>query len=106
MMLVHGSVYEVLSAVAKFGVSRFLIYCAVCVTLGEDGRLTEEVERVRQMQSELPEDAGIDNGRTRWEFDCRGRCIEKLEKLGDKVARDSKKHDQAIVYYSSALSPD
>jgi len=35
--------------------------------------------------------------------DFRGRCAEKLEKLGD-IARDSKKHDEAIGYYSNALS--
>ena len=37
--------------------------------------------------------------------DFRGRCVEKLEKLGD-IARDSKKHDEAIGYYSNALSLD
>jgi len=37
--------------------------------------------------------------------DFRRRCIEKLEKLGD-LARDSKKHDNAIGYYSNALSLD
>ncbi|KAI9571003.1 hypothetical protein HD554DRAFT_235697 [Boletus coccyginus] len=37
--------------------------------------------------------------------DFRGRCVEKLEKLGD-VARDFKKHDVAIRYYSNALSLD
>jgi len=35
----------------------------------------------------------------------RGRCVEKLERLGD-IARDSKKHDEAIGYYSNALSLD
>jgi len=35
--------------------------------------------------------------------DFRRRCVEKLEKLGD-IARDSKKHDEAIGYYSHVLS--
>ena len=34
--------------------------------------------------------------------DFRACCVEKLEKLGD-IARDSKKHDDAIEYYSNAL---
>ena len=38
-------------------------------------------------------------------YQFRGRCIEKLEKLGD-TARDSKKHDKAVGYYSDALSLD
>ena len=37
--------------------------------------------------------------------DFRGRCVEKLEKLGD-TAKDSKKHDEAVGYYSNALSLD
>ena len=38
-------------------------------------------------------------------LDFRGRCVAKLEKLGD-TARDSKKHDEAIGHYSNALSLD
>ncbi|KAI9461360.1 hypothetical protein HD554DRAFT_1521119 [Boletus coccyginus] len=57
------------------------------------------------MQNELPEDASVRDERAEWELDFRGRCLKKLEKLGD-VARDSKKHDEAIGYYSSALSLD
>jgi len=38
-------------------------------------------------------------------LDFRGRCVEKLEKLGD-AARDSKKHNEAIGYYSTELSLD
>ncbi|KAI9567130.1 hypothetical protein HD554DRAFT_1027307 [Boletus coccyginus] len=57
------------------------------------------------MQSELPEDAGVHDERAEWESDFRGRCVKKLEQLGD-VARDSKKHDEAIGYYSNALSLD
>jgi len=37
--------------------------------------------------------------------DFRRRCVEKLDKLGDG-ARDFKKHDEAIGYYSNALSLD
>ncbi|KAI9574684.1 hypothetical protein HD554DRAFT_79908 [Boletus coccyginus] len=40
-----------------------------------------------------------------WERDFRGRCVEKLERLGD-TASSSKMHDEAIGYYSSALSLD
>ncbi|KAI9567529.1 hypothetical protein HD554DRAFT_973015 [Boletus coccyginus] len=41
--------------------------------------------------------------RLEWERDFRGRCGKKLEELGD-IARDSKKHDEAVGYYSNALS--
>jgi len=37
--------------------------------------------------------------------DFRRRCAKKLEELGD-IARDSKKHDEAIRYYSNARSLD
>jgi len=75
------------------------------------------------MQEVLPEDAGVRDERVEWELggwlqlrrswlliqtpppDFRGRCIGKLEKLGD-IARDSEKHDEAIGYYSDALSLD
>ncbi|KAI9571630.1 hypothetical protein HD554DRAFT_1798183 [Boletus coccyginus] len=48
---------------------------------------------------------GMHDERVQWERDFRGRCIEKLEKLGD-TARDSKKHEEAVRYYSAALSLD
>ena len=35
--------------------------------------------------------------------DFRGRCIEKLDKLGDK-AIDSQNHNEAVKHYSDALS--
>ena len=38
-------------------------------------------------------------------LDFRGRCVEKLEKLGD-TARDSKNHEKAIVYYTTMLLLD
>ena len=38
-------------------------------------------------------------------LDFRGRCVEKLEKLGD-TAIDSKKYDEAIKQYSDALTLD
>ena len=37
--------------------------------------------------------------------DFRGRCIEKLEKLGD-TAVDSQNHNEAVIRYSEALSLD
>ncbi|KAI9455067.1 hypothetical protein HD554DRAFT_298454 [Boletus coccyginus] len=58
-----------------------------------------------QMQNEVPEGAGVRNGREEWELDFRGRCAKKLEKLGD-VARNSRKHEEAIGHYFNALSLD
>ena len=37
--------------------------------------------------------------------DFRGRCVEKLEKLGE-TAMDSEKYDEAIKLYSDALTLD
>ncbi|KAI9459521.1 hypothetical protein HD554DRAFT_2330921 [Boletus coccyginus] len=105
VILKRSSALEVLSATTKFKVPRFIVYRVICDILERDGRLAEAVECFQQMQSELPEDAGVRDERAEWELNFRGRCIEKLEKLGD-VARDYKKHDEAIGYYSNALSLD
>ncbi|KAI9457905.1 hypothetical protein HD554DRAFT_2042200 [Boletus coccyginus] len=87
IMVIRGSAVEASSAATKHG------------------RLTDAVKCFLQMQSELPEDAGVGNEREEWELDFRQRCAGKLEKLGDG-ARDSKKHDEAIGYYCNALSLD
>ncbi|KAF8548436.1 hypothetical protein OG21DRAFT_1489393 [Imleria badia] len=103
MMLIGGSVQEALSVAAKFKLPKVVVYCVICDILEEDGRLTEAIECFQQMQNELPEDTGMQDERTQWKSKFRGRCVLKLEKLGD-TARDSKKHDEAIKYYSNALS--
>ncbi|KAI9567133.1 hypothetical protein HD554DRAFT_1027555 [Boletus coccyginus] len=102
-MLIRGSPDEALSASAKFKVPRFVVYRVICDTLEGDGRLTEAVECFRQLQNALPEEMAMHGERVEWERDFRGRCVEQLEKLGD-TARDSKNHDEAIRYYSNALS--
>jgi tetratricopeptide (TPR) repeat protein len=101
-MLIRGSVHEVLGAVAKFKLPRFLVYRVICDILEGDGRLAQAIECFRQMQNE---DTSTHDGRAQWEHDFRIRCAARLEKLGD-TARDSKKHDEAIGYYSNALSLD
>ncbi|KAI9571626.1 hypothetical protein HD554DRAFT_1798465 [Boletus coccyginus] len=105
VMLIHDSADETLRATLKFEIPRFAIYCAICDVLERGGRLTEAVECFQQLQNALPEDTAVDDERGEWERDFRGRCVEKLEKLGD-TASNSKKHDEAIGYYSSALSID
>ncbi|KAF8545902.1 hypothetical protein OG21DRAFT_1451345 [Imleria badia] len=105
MMLLGGFAHEALSAAAKFKLPRVVVYRAICDILEGDGRLTEAIEFFRQMRNELQEDAVMEDARAQWELEFRGRCVEKLEKLGD-TARDSRKHSQAIEYYSNALSLD
>ncbi|KAI9457924.1 hypothetical protein HD554DRAFT_2331179 [Boletus coccyginus] len=105
IMLIRGSAVEASSAATKFKVPRFVVYRIICDILEQHGRLTEAVECFLQMQNELQEDAGVGNEREEWKFDFRRRCAKKLEKLGDG-ARDSKKHDEAIGYYSNVLSLD
>ncbi|KAI9571641.1 hypothetical protein HD554DRAFT_2168897 [Boletus coccyginus] len=105
VMLIHDSADETLRAALKFEIPRFVVYRAICDVLERGGRLTEAAECFRQLQNALPEDMAVDDERGEWERDFRGRCIEKLGKLGD-TASNSKMHDEAIGYYSSALSLD
>ncbi|KAI9455056.1 hypothetical protein HD554DRAFT_2036671 [Boletus coccyginus] len=105
IMLIHGSADEASTVAAKFKVPMFVVYRVICDILEGDDRLAETVECFQQMQNELSEDAGVRDERAEWELNFRGRCIEKLEQLGD-IARDSQKHDEAIGYYSNALSLD
>ena len=105
----------------------FVVYRVVCNILEGDGRLTEAAECFRQLQNALPWNTVMHDlmhdERVQWEcgrwlrpwcnrllieiphLDFRGRCAEKLEKLGD-TARDSKKHEEAVGYYSAALLID
>ncbi|KAF8548148.1 WD40 repeat-like protein [Imleria badia] len=105
VMLIRGSSHDALNAAAKFKVPRFLAYRSICDILERDGYLTQAVECFRQMQNELQDDKSKHDERVQWELDFRHRCVEKLEKLGD-TARESTKHDEAIRYYSHALSLD
>ncbi|KAF8134386.1 hypothetical protein EV363DRAFT_1257443 [Boletus edulis] len=102
LKLISGPVHEALNVAAKFKAPKSTVYRVICDTLEGNNRLLETVECFRQMQKELLEDTSTNDGRTQWELDFRRRCTEKLEKLGD-AARDSKKHDEAIKYYSNAL---
>ncbi|KAI9567156.1 hypothetical protein HD554DRAFT_1030392 [Boletus coccyginus] len=104
-MLIRGSPDEALSASAKFKVPIFVVYRVICDILEGDGRLTQAVECFRQLQNALPGEMVMRSERVEWECDFRGRCVEKLEELGD-AAKDSKKHDEAIGFYSTALSLD
>ncbi|KAI9571804.1 hypothetical protein HD554DRAFT_1826569 [Boletus coccyginus] len=83
--------------------TRFVVYRLICDILEQDGRFTEAVECFQQMQNELPVDAIVHDERVGWELNFRTRSVERLEKLGD-IASDSKKHGEAIGYYSDALS--
>ncbi|KAF8548434.1 hypothetical protein OG21DRAFT_1516295 [Imleria badia] len=105
MMVIGGSAQEALIVAAKFKLPRVVVYCVICDILEGDGRLTEAIECFQQMQNELSEDMGMQDERAKRELKFRGRCVQKLEKLGD-TARDSKKHDEAIKYYSNALLLD
>ncbi|KAF8548150.1 hypothetical protein OG21DRAFT_801293 [Imleria badia] len=103
VMLIRGSSHDALNAAAKFKVPRFLAYRIVCDILERNGHLTKAIKCYRQMQSEPPEEMGTHDEQVQWGLDFRKRCVERLEKLGD-TAREAKKHDEAIRYYSHALS--
>ncbi|KAI9571086.1 WD40-repeat-containing domain protein [Boletus coccyginus] len=105
MILKRGSALEALSAANKFKVPRFVVYRVICDILEQDSRLAEAVECFLQMQSELPEDAGVRDERAEWELDFKARCMKALEKSGD-VAMDSAAYEDAVVHYSTVLSLD
>ena len=52
----------------QFKLPKLLVYRVVCDILGVDGRLTQAIECFRQMQTELPEDTNIHDGRAQWEL--------------------------------------
>ncbi|KAI9571008.1 hypothetical protein HD554DRAFT_235454 [Boletus coccyginus] len=57
------------------------------------------------MQNKLPEDASVHNERAEWGLDFKERCMKALEQNGD-VAMDSASYEDAVAYYSTALSLD
>ncbi|KAI9456188.1 WD40-repeat-containing domain protein [Boletus coccyginus] len=105
MALKRGSAREASSTATKFKVPRFIVYRVICNSLERDGRLVEAVECFQQMQSELPEDAGVRDEREKWELDFKARCMKALEKNGD-VAMDSASYEDAVTHYSTALFLD
>ncbi|KAI9571053.1 hypothetical protein HD554DRAFT_2169413 [Boletus coccyginus] len=105
MILIRGSTIEALSAAIKFKVPRFVIYRVICDILEWDGRLAETIECFQQMQSELPEDAGVHDERAEWELDFKACCMKELEQSGD-VAMDSASYEDVAAHYSTALSLD
>ncbi|KAI9459274.1 hypothetical protein HD554DRAFT_2137412 [Boletus coccyginus] len=105
MTLKRGSALEASSAANPFKVPRFVVFRVICDILERDGRLAEAVECFQQMQTELPEDAGVRDEREKWELDFKARCMKALEQNGD-VAMDSASYEDAVAHYSTALSLD
>ncbi|KAI9456190.1 WD40-repeat-containing domain protein [Boletus coccyginus] len=103
--LKRGSAREASSAANKFKVPRFIVYRVICDILERDGRLVEAVECFQQMQSELPEDAGVRDEREKWELDFKARCMKVLEQNGD-VAMGTASYEDAVAHYSTALFLD
>ncbi|KAI9461363.1 hypothetical protein HD554DRAFT_2041443 [Boletus coccyginus] len=68
IMLIRGSADEASSAATKFKVPKFVVYRVICDILERDSRLTEAVEFFRQMQNEVPEDAGVRDERAEWKL--------------------------------------
>ncbi|KAI9571085.1 hypothetical protein HD554DRAFT_2214537, partial [Boletus coccyginus] len=105
MILKRGSRIEALSAATKFGVPGFVVYRVICDILEREGRIVEAVECFQQMQSELPDGAGVRDERAEWELDFRARSVKALEQNGD-VATNSASYEDAVAHYSTALSLD
>ncbi|KAI9573369.1 hypothetical protein HD554DRAFT_2310612 [Boletus coccyginus] len=105
MILRRGSALEASTAATKFMVPRFVVYRVICDILERDGRLTEAIECFRQMQNELPGDAGVQDERAKWELDFKARCLKVLEQNGD-VVMESASYKDAVANYSTALSLD
>ncbi|KAF8447267.1 hypothetical protein L210DRAFT_3641225 [Boletus edulis BED1] len=102
------------------GASQFTVYTQIGEALLGAGRVNEATEMLRGLKGDLGNDGTMDGKqgdrftaedtstpeeRAAWEIEFRQRCVENLEKLGD-TAMDSGKCDEAIGYYSNAVSLD
>ena len=52
----------------QFEVPSFLVYRVICDILEGNDRLTQAIECFQQMQNDLPEDTGANDGRAQWEL--------------------------------------
>ncbi|KAF8546186.1 WD40 repeat-like protein, partial [Imleria badia] len=75
----------------------------LCEAMYATGRTKDAVDCFHQMTGELREEANSRGEQLEWVSDFRQRSSKKLEYLGDSAA-DTQRYDEALSYYTSALS--
>ncbi|KAF8548747.1 hypothetical protein OG21DRAFT_1515960 [Imleria badia] len=94
---------DALSAARDFKVPRLVIYRILCEGLEKDDEIMDAIDCLHRMTSELMEETMTQGEHADWVLDFRYRCSERLVRFGD-AAMDSHRDDEALKYYSTALS--
>ncbi|KAF8547868.1 YVTN repeat-like/Quino protein amine dehydrogenase [Imleria badia] len=100
--LMYGPWKDAFTAARGFMAPRFIIHRAICERLETIDHIFDASECFHQMVKELTKTDTTDE-RVKWILDFRLRCYEKLERVGD-AAVGAQRHDDAIIYYSAAIS--
>ncbi|KAF8547410.1 TPR-like protein [Imleria badia] len=103
--LMCGLWKDALTATVGFTAARFTIYRALCEHLETINRIFDASECFHEMVQELAGETDTQDEQAKWVLDFRLRCYEKLERVGD-AAVDARRHDDAILHYSAAISLD
>ncbi|KAF8555063.1 TPR-like protein [Imleria badia] len=101
--LKNGLWKDALSAAHGFKIPRVLIYRTLCQGLEAVEGMIDAIDCFHQMTNELTEETIAQAEQAEWVLEFRYSCSEKLERFGD-AAMDSQQHDEALKYYSAALS--
>ncbi|KAF8551249.1 hypothetical protein OG21DRAFT_1445453 [Imleria badia] len=101
--LMDGLWKGALSAACDFKTPRIMIYRTLCEGLETVEGIMDAIECFHHMASELTEETIVQGDQAEWFRDFSYRCSEKLERIGD-AAVDSQQPDEALKYYSAALS--
>ncbi|KAF8554674.1 WD40 repeat-like protein [Imleria badia] len=75
----------------------------LCEALYTASRIKDAVQCFHQMKIELGEETYLHDEHLKWALDFSQLCFKKLEHLGD-TAVDAQQYDDAISYYTTALS--
>ncbi|KAN0078203.1 hypothetical protein V8E55_010260 [Tylopilus felleus] len=98
--LAHHSWKDALLSAVDFIVSRFTLYRAIYERLETIGCTIDASKCFRQMVDELVEDVPDES---KWVFDSRRRCMEKLASSGD-TAVSGERHGGAVSHYPTSLA--
>ncbi|KAF8551245.1 hypothetical protein OG21DRAFT_1487133 [Imleria badia] len=101
--LKNGLWEEALVAARDFKIPRITTYRILCEGLEGVEGVMDAIECFHQMASELTKETITQGEQAEWVRDFRYRCCEKLGRFGD-AAMDSQQDDEALKYYSTALS--
>ncbi|KAN0087969.1 hypothetical protein V8E55_006590, partial [Tylopilus felleus] len=86
-----------------FTLPRVTVYRVICEHLESMDRMTDAVECLHKITNDMGEEVYASEPTIEWVCDFTQYCSEKLGHLGD-TAMDAQQHDEAISYYTTALS--